>query len=120
MVHGADGLDELTTTDVTHFASLENGQVTLGQIAPEDAGLARATLADIKGGDAAHNAAALRRLFDGETGPYRDIVLLNTGAALLVAGRTPDIKSGVTLAAQSLDSGAARQKLDDLVEASNQ
>ena len=120
VVHGADGLDELTTTDVTHFASLENGQVTLGQIAPEDAGLARATLADIKGGDAAHNAAALRRLFDGETGPYRDIVLLNTGAALLVAGRTPDIKSGVTLAAQSLDSGAARQKLDDLVEASNQ
>ena len=119
VVHGADGLDELTTTGVTYFASLENGAVTLGQITPEEAGLGRATLQDLKGGDAIQNAAALRQLLDGEQGPYRDIVLLNAGAALLVAGRAKDIKSGVALAATSLDSGAAKQKLANLIEASN-
>jgi len=120
VVHGADGLDELTTTGITHFASLEDGKVTLGEITPEEAGLGRATLQDLKGGDAAQNAAALRRLLDGEHGPYRDIVLLNAGAALLVAGRAKDIKSGAALAATSLDSGAAKQKLEDLIKASNQ
>jgi len=120
VVHGADGLDELTTTGVTYFASLEHGRVTLGEITPEDAGLGRATLQDLKGGDAAQNAAALRRLLDGAHGPYRDIVLLNAGAALLVAGRAKDIKSGAALAATSLDSGAAKQKLEDLIKASNQ
>jgi anthranilate phosphoribosyltransferase len=119
VVHGADGLDELTTTGITYFASLENGAVTLGQITPEEAGLGRATLQDLKGGDAIQNAAALRQLLDGEQGPYRDIVLLNAGAALLVAGRAKDIKSGVALAATSLDSGAAKQKLANLIEASN-
>jgi anthranilate phosphoribosyltransferase len=119
VVHGADGLDELTTTDVTYFAALENADVTRGEIAPEDVGLPRARLADIKGGDAAHNAEALRRLFDGEPGPYRDIVLLNAGAALLVAGVAKDVKDGVTLAAQSLDSGAAAGKLNALIAATN-
>jgi len=119
VVHGADGLDELTTTDVTFFASLENGAVTRGEIAPEDAGLPRAGLADIKGGDAAHNAGALRRLFDGAPGPYRDIVLLNAGAALLVAGAAKDVKEGVALAAQSLDSGAAAAKLNAVIAATN-
>jgi anthranilate phosphoribosyltransferase len=119
VVHGADGLDELTTTGVTYFASLEGGKITLGEITPEEAGLGRATLQDLKGGDALHNAAALRRLLDGEHGPYRDIVLLNAGAALLVAGRTPDMKAGATLAAQALDSGAAKRKLADLIAASN-
>jgi anthranilate phosphoribosyltransferase len=118
VVHGADGLDELTTTAVTYFSSLENGQVTSGEIAPEDAGLARATLADLKGGDAPANAAALRRLFDGEPGAYRDIVLLNAGAALMVAGRVKDVKGGVELAAHSLDTGAARAKLEALIVAS--
>ena len=119
VVHGADGLDEVTITDVTHFASLENGQVTEGQIAPEDAGVNRARLADIKGGTAADNAAALKRLFGGEKGPYRDIVLLNAGAALMVSGRAKDVKEGVALAAQALDGGAARQKLDQLITASH-
>jgi anthranilate phosphoribosyltransferase len=119
VVHGADGLDELTTTDVTHFASLENGEVTRGTMAPEDAGLTRASLADLKGGDAAHNAAALTRLLAGEHGPYRDIVLLNAGAALMVADRAKDVKDGAALAAQALDSGAAKTKLDALIEASN-
>jgi anthranilate phosphoribosyltransferase len=120
VVHGADGLDELTTTDVTHYASLEKGQITTGTIAPEDAGLPRATLADLKGGSPAENAARLRALFDGEQGAYRDIVLLNAGAALMVAGRAKDIKDGVAKAAQALDSGAAKAKLDALITASNQ
>jgi anthranilate phosphoribosyltransferase len=120
VVHGADGLDELTTTDVTHYASLENGQITTGTIAPEDAGLPRATLADLKGGTPAENAARLRALFDGEQGAYRDIVLLNAGAALMVAGRAKDIKDGVAKAAQALDSGTAKAKLDALITASNQ
>ncbi len=119
VVHGADGLDELTTTDVTYYASLDNGRVTTGEIAPEDAGLARAHLADLKGGDAAANAAALVRLFGGEQGPYRDIVLLNAAAALMVAGAAKDIKEGVALAAPALDGGAAKAKLEDLIKASN-
>ncbi len=119
VVHGADGLDELTVTDVTHFASLENGQVTLGSIAPEDAGLERSSLSDLKGGGAADNAAALKRLFGGEKGPYRDIVLLNAGAALMVAGAAKDVKEGVARAAQSLDNGATKAKLEALITASN-
>ena len=119
VVHGADGLDELTTTDITHYASLENGQIATGTITPEDAGLKRATLADLKGSTPAENAARLRALFDGERGAYRDIVLLNAGAALMVAGAARDIKDGVAKAAQALDSGAARAKLEALIAASN-
>jgi len=119
VVHGADGLDELTTTDITHYASLENGQIATGTITPEDAGLKRATLADLKGGTPAENAARLRALFDGERGAYRDIVLLNAGAALMVAGAARDIKDGVAKAAQALDSGAAKAKLEALIAASN-
>jgi anthranilate phosphoribosyltransferase len=119
VVHGADGLDELTTTAVTYYARLEDGQISQGEIAPEQAGLKRASLSDLKGGSAADNAAALKRLFDGEGGAYRDIVLLNAGAALMVAGSAKDVKEGVELAARALDSGAANVKLDALVKASN-
>jgi anthranilate phosphoribosyltransferase len=119
VVHGADGLDELTTTDVTYYASLKNGQITLGEISPEETGLTRASLADLKGGDALANAASLARLFDGEQGPYRDIVLLNAGAALMVAGAANHVKDGVALAARSLDSGMAKAKLEALITASN-
>jgi len=118
VVHGADGLDELTTTAVTYFSRLENGQISVGEIAPEEAGLRRATLNDLKGGSAADNAAALVRLFNGEKGAYRDIVLLNAAAALMVSDRAKDVKEGVGLAAQSLDSGAAGAKLDALIVAS--
>jgi anthranilate phosphoribosyltransferase len=120
VVHGADGLDELTTTDVTCYASLEKGEITTGTLAPEDAGLPRATLADLRGGTPAENAARLKALFDGEQGAYRDIVLLNAGAALMVAGAAKDIKDGVARAAQSLDSGAAKAKLEALITASHQ
>ena len=118
VVHGADGLDEITTTAVTYYARLENGAISQGEIAPEQAGLTRASLSDLKGGDAAQNAAALTRLFGGEHGPYRDIVLLNAGAALMVAGAAKDVQEGVSLAARSLDSGAARAKLKALIDAS--
>ena len=119
IVHGLDGLDEVSISDATQVAILADGVITTRELVPEEAGLARRPLAEIRGGDAAHNAVALRRLLDGEPGAYRDIVLLNAGAALLVAGRVTDVKSGVALAARALDSGAARQKLEDLVEATN-
>jgi anthranilate phosphoribosyltransferase len=119
IVHGADGLDEVSISGPTQTAMLKDGAITTGQITPEDAGLKRSPLAEIQGGDAAHNAAALTRLFDGETGAYRDIVLLNAACALMVAGRAKDVSSGVSLAAQALDSGAAKTKLQALVKASN-
>ena len=118
IVHGRDGLDEVSISEATQVAVLENGTVVTGEITPEQAGLPRHPLSAIVGGDAQHNAAALRRLFDGETGPYRDIVLINTAAALMVAGAIPDIKAGVARAAEVLASGAARAKLNQLIEAS--
>jgi anthranilate phosphoribosyltransferase len=119
IVHGRDGLDEVSISDATQMAVLENGTVTSRELTPEDAGLLRRPLAELRGGDAAHNAAALIRLFEGEKGAYRDIVLLNAGAALGVAGAAQDIKSGVAAAAHALDSGAAKAKLEDLIKASN-
>ena len=119
IVHGRDGLDEVSISDVTETAVLENGAITRRQLTPEDAGLPRAALADLRGGDAAHNAAALKQLLEGKPGAYRDIVLLNAAAALAVAGAATDVKSGVALAAQSLDSGAAKAKLEALIKASN-
>jgi len=119
IVHGRDGLDEVSISGGTLVAALENGRITTRELVPEDAGLPRANLADLKGGDASHNAAALTRLLDGETGPYRDIVLLNAAAALTVAGAADDVKSGVELAARALDTGAAKAKLEALIKASN-
>ena len=119
IVHGRDGLDEVSISAPTQMAVLEEGTVTLTEITPEQAGLARSPLSAIVGGDAAHNAAALRRLFDGETGPYRDIVCLNSAAALMVAGAASDIRKGVEIAAEQLSSGAARNKLNELITASN-
>jgi anthranilate phosphoribosyltransferase len=119
IVHGRDGLDEISISEPTEVAVLDNGTVTLAEITPEQAGLSRSPLAAIVGGDAVHNAAALRRLFEGEPGPYRDIVCLNAAAALMVAGLASDIKAGVEIAAEQLSSGAARKKLNELIAASN-
>ena len=118
LVHGSDGLDELTTTGTTHVAMLEHGKVTLRDVTPEEAGLPRATLADLKGGEPAENAAALRGLLEGAKGPYRDIVLLNSAAALIVADKAKDLKQGAALAADAIDSGRAKFTLDKLVLAS--
>lgn len=119
VVHGHDGMDELTTTGPTHVAELDGDRISVFDLAPEDAGLPRATLAQLKGGDPAHNAWALRELLSGEPGPYRDIVVLNAGAGIHVAGRAPDLKAGVALAASAIDSGAAREALERLQAATN-
>jgi anthranilate phosphoribosyltransferase len=120
IVHGRDGLDEVSISGPTQIAVLDDGAVTTREITPEDAGLARAPLAGIAGGNAAHNADALRHLLEGTArGAYRDIVLLNASAALMVAGRAKDIKDGVALAARALDTGAARSRLEALIAASN-
>ncbi len=119
VVHGEDGLDEITTTGSTRVAELRDGKVREFTLTPEDAGLPRATVSDLKGADPAHNAAALREVLDGKPGAYRDIVLINAAAALLVADKTSDLRAGVALAAAALDSGAAKATLDKLVSLSN-
>ena len=119
VVHGSDGMDELTTTGPSMVASLEDGTVTTFEVTPEDAGLARTDLADLKGGEPDHNAAALTAVLDGEPGAYRDIVLLNAGGALVIAGKAADLAAGVIDAAKAVDDGAARRVLADLVAATN-
>jgi anthranilate phosphoribosyltransferase len=123
VVHGQDksgqGLDEITTTGTTFVAELRDGKVRSFEIAPEQAGLKRADLAQIKGGDAATNAAAIRAMLAGEPGAYRDIVLLNSAAALIVAGKAKTLKDGVKLAAAAIDGGKARAVLDKLVKITN-
>jgi anthranilate phosphoribosyltransferase len=116
-VHG-DGLDEIAISGPTRVAMLMDGKVSVRDIGPEDAGLSWSPRADLAGGSSVENAAALRRLLDGETGAYRDIVLINAAAALVIAGRAPDLKEGVKLAATSIDNGKARTTLDMLIAAS--
>ncbi|TPW03482.1 MAG: anthranilate phosphoribosyltransferase [bacterium] len=117
-VHG-QGLDELTTTGETEVAEWKDGAVRRFTVTPEDAGLPRASLDALRGGDAEENAAALRALLDGATGAYRDIVLLNAAAALVVADRAADLAEGAALAAAVIDDGRASKALADLVEATN-
>lgn len=119
VVHGSDGLDEITTTGPTRVAEWHQGRLATFEVSPEQAGLPRATPADLKGGDAAENAAAIKAMLDGEPGPYRDIVLLNAAATLIVAGRAADLTGGVALAAQAIDSGAGRTTLARLVAITN-
>ena len=119
LVHGSDGLDEMTTTGVTHVVELKDGNIHAFDISPEDAGLKRATLADLKGGDPSHNAAALTAVLDGAHGPYRDIAILNSAAALIVAGKAANLTEGAALAARSIDEGRARAALARLVAVSN-
>ena len=119
VVHGSDGLDEITTSGPTYVASLEGGKVTTFEVTPEQAGLKRAATADLKGADAMHNAEALRGVLDGKPGPFRDVAILNAAAALVVAGKAKNIKEGAALAAKSVDSGEAKKRLDRLVAVSN-
>ncbi len=119
LVHGSDGLDEITTTGPTHVVELNDGAIKSFDIAPEDIGVSRATLADLKGGDPSHNAAALTAVLDGARGPYRDIAIFNSAAALVVAGKARDLKEGAAAAAKSIDEGAARAALAKLVATSN-
>ncbi len=119
VVHGADGMDELTTTGPSFVAELKDGAVSRFEVVPEDAGLARTDPAALAGGDPSHNAAALRRVLAGAPGAYRDIVLLNAAAALVVAGKAQDLAGGAALAGAAIDGGAARQVLERLVAITN-
>ena len=119
VVHGADGMDELSTTGVSYVAELDKGKVRTFEMTPDEAGIPHASLDDLKGADPETNAAAIRALLGGEAGPYLDIVLYNAAAALVVAGRSPDLKSGVADAYKAVSSGAARAKIDALADITN-
>jgi anthranilate phosphoribosyltransferase len=118
VVHGA-GLDEITTAGATRVAALENGEVRSFEVTPEAAGLPRAAPGDLTGGDAAHNARALRAVLEGARNAYRDIALLNAGAALVVAGQAASLADGVALAAAAVDDGRAAAVLDRLIAVSH-
>ncbi len=119
VVHGSDGLDEVTTTGPTRVAELKDGKVSTFTVEPAQFGIPVATPGDLKGGDAVTNAAALRAVLGGEHGPYRDIVLMNAGATLAAAGRVSGLAEGIAAAKKSIDTGAAHAALDKLVEVSN-
>jgi anthranilate phosphoribosyltransferase len=119
VVHGSDGLDELTLTGPSTVAVLDGGTVRVTAFSPEDAGLARVSPEQLKGGDAAHNARALLAVLRGERGSFRDVALLNASAALVIAGQAANLKEGVDVAARSIDSGSAAACLDRLIAVSN-
>jgi anthranilate phosphoribosyltransferase len=119
LVHGSDGLDEATTTGPTFVTALEDGHIRSFQIAPEDAGISRASPADLVGGDPSANAAALHGVLCGAKNAYRDIAVLNAAVALVVAQKADDLKHGAALAAAALDDGVAADTLAKLVKVSN-
>jgi anthranilate phosphoribosyltransferase len=119
ITHGADGLDEMTTAASTRIVELADGVIRSFEITPEEFGLKRAQPAELKGGDAAHNAAALTAVLEGAKNPYRDIAALNAAGALVVAAKARNLKEGIEMAARALDSGAARATLAKLVAVSN-
>lgn len=114
VVHGLDGLDEITTTGPTLVYQIRDGRVTQSEVTPEDFGVPRAVLNDLAGGDAVRNAGIVKATLGGERGPARDIVLVNAAAALVAAGKAENYTDGMRLAAESIDSGAAREKLEAL------
>ncbi len=119
VVHGADGLDELSTTGHTKVSECRHGAVQTFYVHPSDFGLAKAAPETLRGGDAAANAAIVREVLDGRPGPARDVVLLNAGAALFVAGRADSVPGGMADAAAAIDSGGARQVLAGLCRVSS-
>jgi anthranilate phosphoribosyltransferase len=119
VVHGSDGIDEITTTGVTYVSELRDGKIRSFEVSPEEAGLKRVKLEQLRGGDPDDNAAALRRLLSGAPGPYRDIVVLNTAGALVVSGKAKDVAAGAKLANEAIDSGQGMDRLDKLIAASN-
>jgi anthranilate phosphoribosyltransferase len=119
VVHGSDGLDEITTSGPTAVAALEGGKVTTFEIKPEELGLAPAKPEQLRGGDAESNAAALIEVLKGKKSPFRDVALLNAAAAIVVAGKAKDLKDGLAVATKSLDSAEAEGRLDRLIAVSN-
>lgn len=118
VVHGSDGLDEITTTGPTSVAELKSGKIRTFEVSPEDVGLPRAKPNAFKGGDAEYNARALLDVLKGKAGPFRDVSIFNAAAALIVAGIAKDLKEGAALAAKSIDSGEAEGRLDRLIAVS--
>jgi len=116
VVHGEDGLDEISTTSESRISELRHNQVQTYTVRPEDFGLTRTRMAELQGGSAADNAEIIRHILKGERGPKRDIVVLNAGAAIAAGGKAEDIGAGVALAQRSIDSGAALEKLNRLIE----
>jgi anthranilate phosphoribosyltransferase len=119
VVHGSDGLDEITTSGPTYIAELSGGRIRTFEIGPQDVCLKPVKSESLRGADADANAAALKAVLENVDGPYRDVAAMNAGAALVIAGAAKDIKEGVALALKSLESGAARARLDRLVAVSN-
>jgi anthranilate phosphoribosyltransferase len=119
VVHGSDGLDEITTSGPTYVAALENGAVRAFEVTPEEVGLARVKPEALRGGDAGHNAQALGDVLKGKKGAFRDVALLNAAAGLIVAGRAKDLKAAIALAEKSVDSGEAESRLQRLIKTSN-
>ena len=119
IVHGSDGLDEITLTGPTFVAAIENGSIRTFEVQPQDVGFSCVHGDELKGGDAQANAASLQSVLDGKPGAYRNVALLNAGASLVVGGQAKDLAEGVALCTKSLDSGAAALKLKQLILASN-
>jgi anthranilate phosphoribosyltransferase len=119
VVHGSDGLDEITLTGPTFVAALDKGRIRSFEVSPDDVGLGKVAGDALKGGDAAANAVSLQNVLSGLPSAYRDVALLNAGAALLVAGRVKDLREGVALGTKSLDEGAAAERLKRLIAVSN-
>ncbi|MEH6496261.1 MAG: anthranilate phosphoribosyltransferase [Pseudomonas marincola] len=119
IMHGSDGLDELTTTGPSYVVELKDDKIREFEITPEEVGLPRATLADITGGTPAENAKALMALLEGEKSAYRDIALLNAGAALIVGGKCNTVKEGIALAAEAIDNGKALHAMKELKRITN-
>jgi anthranilate phosphoribosyltransferase len=119
VVHGSDGLDEITLTGPTFVAALEKGDIRSFEVSPEDVGLKRVDGEALKGGDASANASALRHVLAGQPSPYRDVALLNAAAALVVAGRAGDLREGMALGRRTIDDGAAADRLKRLIAVSN-
>jgi len=118
VVHGEDGLDEITLTDKTHVCEFKDSDIKSYTISPEDFGLSRASLDDLKGGTAIENASRLRNVLAGTSGPQRDVVLMNTAAALVAGDKVETLKQGVTLAGEVIDSGHALAKVEQLIKLS--
>lgn len=114
VVHGLDGLDEITTTGPTQVSELNDGTVSTYEIKPEDLGISRASPGDLAGGSAETNAAILRRVLHGEPGPRLDVVLLNAAAAIVAGGAADDLPAAVELAREAVDTGRAMDKLEEL------
>jgi anthranilate phosphoribosyltransferase len=119
VVHGEDGLDEFTTSEQTHICEVNNGKVNCYYVKPEDFGLSRDSAVSFKGGNAHENAELLRRILDGEKIPQRNIVLMNAAAALVAGNKTKNLKDGFYMAAEIVDNGSAKKKLEQMIQVSN-